>query len=188
MKFPRMICHIFIRLIYVMGIHGLTTFMNKTYLESILEDVKLSNCYLLIDGYSLLHKVHYFNNLQPFYGGNYDKLAVKLNDLFMVFKQCRIEPVFLLDGGRDKADRKFQTSLRRANQRLRDACVNMSSNCDQKKVLSCATLVSSSNFPTLNGLLPICALRVFIDMIKKHGFIHFQCNFEADYELACLGK
>ena len=79
-----------------MGINGLTTFLNKTYLEEVLIDFKLQNTFILIDGYSLLYKLHYFNNIQSFYGGNYDELFNKLDDLISVFKKCKIEPIFLL--------------------------------------------------------------------------------------------
>lgn len=79
-----------------MGINGLTSFLNRSYLEQVLVDLKLQNTFLLIDGYSLLYKLHYLNNIPSFYGGNYDDLATKLNELFQIFKQCNIEPIFLL--------------------------------------------------------------------------------------------
>ena len=79
-----------------MGVNGLTTFLNKTYLEEVLDDLKLRECTLLIDGYSLLYKLHYFNNIQSFCGGNYDELFSKLNEFFSVLKKCKIEPIVLL--------------------------------------------------------------------------------------------
>ena len=79
-----------------MGVNGLTTFLNKSYIEEILEDLKLQNCTLLIDGYSLLYKLHYLNNVQSFYGGNYDELSIKLNEFFLILKKCKIEPIVLL--------------------------------------------------------------------------------------------
>ncbi len=79
-----------------MGINGLTSFLNKSYIEEILDDLKLCNCTLLIDGYSLLYKLHYFNNIQSFYGGNYDELSVKLNEFFVILKKCKIQPIVLL--------------------------------------------------------------------------------------------
>ena len=79
-----------------MGINGLTTFLNQSYLNDILEELQLKNTKLLIDGYSLLYKFNFLNNIPSFYGGNYDELAFKLNELFKIFKRCQIEPIFLL--------------------------------------------------------------------------------------------
>lgn len=174
-----------------MGIHGFTSFMANTYLDRILEDLKLKNCHLLIDANSLLHKFHYSNNLQPFYSGNYDRLLSKLNDLFLVFKKCHIEPIFLFDGSQPSDDRKLQTKLRRAKQRLKEACTSLSTCCEQnnkKKAINIESLVSSGNYPILNGLLPINCFSLFINLLKSHRFMYYQCTFEADYELACLSN
>ena len=179
-----------------MGIHGLTTFLNKSYLDNILEDQKLNNQILLIDGYSLLHKFHQQNSIQSTHGGNYDEFAFKLNNLFELFKKCRLEAIFLFDGGRDKSDRKFQTNLKRANDRLHDTCVlntfennngegSSLNNCATRKKSSKLTkinlinLINSGNFRIFHNFLPIMAFKVFFDLMKKFKFVHFQTNFEA---------
>jgi hypothetical protein len=57
-----------------------------------------------------------------------------------------------IDGGRDASDRKFQTSLKRANQRLNDGCLINAGLVDNKRTsknltkLSLETLVQSGNF------------------------------------------
>ncbi len=170
-----------------MGVHGFTSFMANTYLDRTLEHLHLKNCHLLIDANSLVHKFHRANNLQPFYGGNYDKLLAKLTDLFLLFRKCRIEPIFLFDGSQSPDDRKLHTKLRRAQQRLKEACASLSEHT-KKKTISLESLISAGTYPVLNGLLPINALMVCLDLVKAHKFMYYQCTFEADYELACLSN
>jgi len=166
-----------------MGIHGFTNFMNHTYIDSVVEHVNLSNCFLLIDANSFLYSFHSANNLQPFYSGNYDRLAYKLNEMFLIFKKCSITPVFLLDGGRDADERKLQTRLNRAKDRISKSCMN---NTNDK--INDEKLIDSGNYPILNGLLPINAFQVLIKVLDIHRFVYYQCTFEADYELAYLAN
>ena len=171
-----------------MGIHGFTSFMNNTYLESILEDFQLKNCFLLIDTNSLMHNFNTANNLKPFYGGNYDQLAAKLNDLFDIFQKCNIKPIFLFDGGREMNDRKFSTQLNRSRSRLQEVSGTLDSFVNKKKKINSESLLNSAEYPILNRILPIKTFEIFIDMLKAHKFMHYQCIFEADYELACLSN
>ena len=174
-----------------MGIHGLTTFLNKSFLEEVLEDCKLKNCRILVDALSLLYKVHQINGIQCAYGGNYDEFACKLDEFFLIFKKCKIDPIFLLDGGRDKEDRKFRTSLKRAKQRLLETCaVNSLKEPSSKKSckMSVEALINTGRYQLINNFLPIMAYKILVACLIKHNFIYFQCNFEADYEIACLAN
>jgi hypothetical protein len=180
-----------------MGIHSLTSFLNKSYLDEILEDLKLNNSILLIDGYSLLHKFHSQNCLQSTHGGNYDEFHKKLNNLFDMFKKCKLEAVFLFDGGRDKSDRKFQTNLKRANERLHEAAILNTFENDDKHVTKSANyvykrnkksnlskinltnLINSGHFKIFHNFLPIMAVNIFLNLLIKYEFVHFQTNFEA---------
>lgn len=174
-----------------MGVQGLTSFMNGTILDDVLEEIKLRDTRLLVDAFSLLHKI---NNgiycLQSTFGGNYDEMGKKLESLFDTFKRCNIQPVFLFDGGRDKHDRKFQTSLKRAKSKLSDsmflnACAT-SKNGSLKVNIN--QLINSGNYRVFGNLLPVLAYKVFIKLIKKYEFEIYQCYFEADYELALLAN
>ena len=175
-----------------MGILGLTSFLNNSWFDEILTDYQLNNSFLLIDGYSLMHKIHSVFKLNSTYGGNYDEFAAKIDEIFYYFTECNIKPIVLLDGGRDKQDRKLSTTLKRANQRLQDASIlNNCVNNEKKKIISkvnLETLINSGSYRIFNNLLPIMAFRIFIDMLNKFNFIHFQCDFEADYELVCLSN
>lgn len=171
-----------------MGIHGFTSFMHNTYLEFILEDMQLKNCFLLIDANSLMYNFSYANNLKPFYGGNYDQLIVKLNDLFDSFLKCNIKPIFLFDGGREMNDRKFTTKLNRARSKLEEVSVTVNSCLNNQKKISSERLLNSAEYPILNRILPIKTFEIFIDLLNVYNFMHYQCIFEADYELACLSN
>jgi hypothetical protein len=177
-----------------MGILGLTSFLNNSILDDVLLDIELKNCQLLIDGYSFLHKIHSVFKLNSTYGGNYDELALRLDEVFGLFKTCNIEPIFLLDGARDAQEQKLKTTLNRANQRLHDAsilnnCVDEQAKNSKKKLkVNLESLLNSGNYRIFNNLLPIMAFKIFLDSLTKFGYIHFQCPFEADYELVCLAN
>jgi hypothetical protein len=181
-----------------MGIVGLTNFMNSAILDHVLESIKLENCTILIDGYSLLHKI---NNgifcLSSTHGGNYDEIAAKLENLFRIFDKCHIKPVFLFDGGKAKDDRKFQTSLKRAKSKISDtillnnSCTHNSKNNKNKKLgskISLDSFINSGVFRVLNNLLPILAYKTLFNMIEKFNYEAYQCYFEADYDLAILAN
>lgn len=181
-----------------MGISGLTTFLKNFFLDDVLEEIELSDCTLLIDGYSLLYQINASSNLQSIHGGNYDDLHTKLTDIFSKLKTCHIRPIVLLDGGRDVNERKFRTSLKRAGDRLRE--VNCLNNLNQtpsgknsatkttKMKLNLETLISSGNYRILTNLLPIVSYRIYLDILEKFNIDHYQCFFEADYDLACLAN
>jgi hypothetical protein len=168
-----------------MGVNGLTSFLNAIFSENqnILKDIQLNDCLVLVDGYSLLHNIHHSNCLKSAYGGNYDELAARIEEVFESFRQCQVEPIVLLDGGREINDRKFQTSLKRADQRLSNVCY-----LNENSKLTLDSLIKSGNFKVFTHLLPIMSFKIFIDILRKYDIIHFQCNFEADYELACLAN
>ncbi len=166
-----------------MGIHGLTTFMNRTYIDQVIENIELKNCFLLVDANSFLHSFYSANNLQPFYTGNYGRLAHKLNEMFIIFEKCKIKPVFLLDGGQDADEKKLKTKLNRTKERLKNSCLNILND-----KINIERFMASGYYPVLNGLLPINAFKVFIKVLQTHQFIYYQCTFEADYDLAYLAN
>ena len=172
-----------------MGILGLTSFLNNSILDEVLLDVELKNCLLLIDGYSFLHKIHSVYKINSTYGGNYDELATSLDEVFNIFKECKIVPIFLLDGARDEQEKKLKTTLNRANQRIHDASI-LNACVDEKKKfkVNLETLIDSGTYRIFNNLLPIMAFKIFFNSLLKFEFIHFQCPFEADYELVCLAN
>ncbi|CAF1054328.1 unnamed protein product [Brachionus calyciflorus] len=161
-------------------------------MDEILEEIKLTSCTLLVDGYSLLYQVHSSSSIQSTHGGNYDELANNLSEILESFKKCNINAIFLLDGGREKSERKIRTQLKRAVQRINNACsiTNFASGNSKKGKFSKINLEAliNANYHIFSNLLPILAFKVYLDLLKKFEIPHFQCTFEADYDLACLAN
>lgn len=181
-----------------MGITGLTTFMDNSYLDEILDDIELHSCDLLIDGYSLLYRLHASASLQSTHGGNYDALHATLTDLFEKFRACQIRPIVLLDGGRDRLDRKFKTSLKRATDRLREvnslnSTALNANNCHNSKKgkqkltlttkINLESLINTGNYRIFSNLLPVSSFQVYMSVLRTFSIPHYQCFFEADYDL-----
>lgn len=102
-----------------MGIQGLSAYMDNGYSEDtrVFENIELNSCQLLIDGNCLLYRMHSLH-FRSSHGGNYDSLRDSLVELLDKFVACKIRPIVLFDGARDKSDRKLKTSLKRACDRL----------------------------------------------------------------------
>lgn len=169
-----------------MGILGLTSFMNSEVLNQVLEKINLNSSTILIDGYSLLYKVFSLNCIQSVHGGNYDELASSLSEIFLSLKKCNINAIFLLDGGKDKSDRKIKTNIKRISQRINNAI--SVTNSGKKNTKIDITNLINSKFHMFPNLLPILSFQIYLDLLKKFEIQHFQCTFEADYDLACLAN
>lgn len=176
-----------------MGVIGLTHFFNTTFIDNVVTDMKLMNCKLLIDGYSLMYKVNSQSYSHNIYGGNYNDIYNNFDKLFTSFKKCNIEPIFLLDGARE--DKKFQTTLRRSSQRvyevsqLSDLKASSSGSAGNKSKKNNKDLIDvSQNYHLISSILPIMTYKIFITLLEKHRFTHIQCFYEADYDLACLSN
>lgn len=191
-----------------MGIQGLSSYMDSVYSDtSVFERIELNSCGLLIDGNSLLYRMHSLH-FRSSHGGNYDSVRENLANLLANFAACRIEPIVLFDGGRDLVDRKLKTSLKRACDRLAEMKMlnafsgnNMtssaaskskknsksksskSSSSDSSKKFSLSKLIESGQYKIFSNLLPINSFQIFIDLLEEYSIPHYQCFFEADYEL-----
>ena len=49
-------------------------------------------------------------------------------------------------------------------------------------------LIQNGNYEVLNRLLPIMSPKIFCDILSNNKILFFQCNFEADYQLAMLAN
>lgn len=171
-----------------MGVLGLTSFIESLdYEKSFKLDYKLKNTKIIVDGLCLLYKIYTVYHIDCAYGGNYDELCEALNDLFGKFKQCGLEVIVLFDGARDASDRKLNTTLKRARDRMKNATLDLESN----SLLLVKDYQSKSSHKVIcfnSSILPINAFIVFIDVLKKFNIKYYQCCFEADYEIACLAN
>ncbi|CAL1267372.1 unnamed protein product [Larinioides sclopetarius] len=151
-----------------MGIRGLSTFFNNN--PDLTKSHKLYNTPVIIDGNNLIHLLYFANKIDCIYGGDYYKYARAIRKYFSAFKDCNIKPMVIFDGGYDKSDRKFQTSLLRSKTRL-------SLTQHVAKCGDCA-----GNF------LPICAKEVFRDILSEMGIPFALCDFEADEQITALAN
>ncbi|GBN45384.1 Protein asteroid 1 [Araneus ventricosus] len=151
-----------------MGIRGLSTFFNNN--PDLTKSHKLYNTPVIIDGNNLIHLLYFANKIDCMYGGDYYKYAKAIRKYFSAFNGCNIKPIVIFDGGYDKSDRKFQTSLSRSKTRL-------SLTQHVAKYGDCA-----GNF------LPICAKEVFRDVLSEMGISFALCDFEADDQITALAN
>ena len=145
-----------------MGVYGLTSFVDS--LDNVFSNHKLKECNLLIDGYGILHFLNSRLEVMCQFGGNYTDLHIYLNNFLNLLIKCKIQSYFIFDGARDPNEGK---SLKRAKDRLRSI---------------------NSNNGNLQQILPICAYRILIELLNEHKIKYYQCNFEADYEIAVLAN
>lgn len=194
-----------------MGITGLSSYMDNFYSDtSVFETLELNSCGLLIDGNSLLYRMHSLH-FRSSHGGNYDLLHETLSNLLHNFAACKIQPIVLFDGGRDQSDRKLKTSIKRACDRLAEmnmlnkfsAASSTQNNLgasnknkknksksnqaqNQSKKFSISKLIESGQYKIFSNILPVNSFQIFIDLLEFHSIPHYQCFFEADYELGNL--
>ncbi|XP_055937404.1 protein asteroid homolog 1-like [Argiope bruennichi] len=151
-----------------MGIRGLSTFFNNN--PDLTKSHKLYNTPVIIDGNNLIHLLYFSNKIDCMYGGDYYKYAKAIRKYFSAFHECNIKPIVIFDGGYDKSDRKFQTSILRSKTRL-------SLTQHIAKYGDCA-----------GNILPICAKEVFRDILCEMGISFALCDFEADEQITALAN
>jgi hypothetical protein len=76
-----------------MGIRGLQTFIEQKL--SLLNEIELHNCNVLLDGNSIYHQMYRECRLTCLFGGEYEKFHRYCKQLFESFRQCQIEYVRL---------------------------------------------------------------------------------------------
>ncbi|GFT31684.1 protein asteroid homolog 1 [Nephila pilipes] len=104
------------------------------------------------------------------YGGDYYKYATKIKKYFSSYLECNIKPILIFDGGYDKSDRKFQTTLMRSRTRLT------------------VTQHIAKHGDCSGKVLPICAKTTFRDVLSELGIQFAQCDFEADDQVTALAN
>lgn len=151
-----------------MGIRGLTTFVQHRS-EEFFDDYELHDCNLVIDGNSIacqLYKWHTRTN--DCFGGDYDKYAAVIKQLFMLLKECNVTPYVIFDGGYEQ--KKLSTILDRMKNKIQAA-----------KDLNPVTEGSVSVFP-------LFLREAFISVVKELNIACVMCDFEGDSESACLAR
>ncbi|KAG1936622.1 protein asteroid [Pimephales promelas] len=102
------------------------------------------------------------------HGGDYDAFEKLVIQFFENLAACDISPYVVLDGGADHTDKKFDTEMKRKQQRLKEAYA-----------------LSMGN---KGRLLPTLIKNVFRQLLHKLKVPLVQCLEEADWEIAALAK
>ncbi|KAK6178565.1 hypothetical protein SNE40_013326 [Patella caerulea] len=144
-----------------MGVKGLTAFIDDN--PVLLQDYKLHDCKVILDGNNFIHFVYNKYSLTFQYDGDYFNYYKKIQLLFSNFKLCNIHPYVIFDGGYEVSDSKLRTLKERAAKRIKQA-INQ------------------------NSLLPILARKAFLETLDKLHIPHVTCDFEADEEIAILAN
>ncbi|KAK4880133.1 hypothetical protein RN001_008279 [Aquatica leii] len=151
-----------------MGVRGLTTFIaNRS--DAYLRKYKLHDTYLVIDGNSLAANLYQTNRTRnDCFGGDYDKYEKTICKFFDILLQCNITPLIILDGAYEKK------KLRTVFERLRN------------KVKTFEKINSTNQ--TYHKVFPLFVRELFVEVVLRLGIKVIRCDFEADYELACLAR
>lgn len=88
----------------------------------------------------------------------------------LIFLECNIKPIIILDGGFDKSDRKFKTCMNRLTDRLTQVQYIAKHGCSSGKVL------------------PILSYEVFRSVLMELGIVFAQCDYEADDQVMALAN
>uniref|UniRef100_A0A1A9VZP1 Uncharacterized protein n=1 Tax=Glossina brevipalpis TaxID=37001 RepID=A0A1A9VZP1_9MUSC len=149
-----------------MGVQGLTGFIAR-HAELYLTPYELHDSLLVIDGDNLACNL-YKDATGPYsaFGGNYDDFYRTVVNFFTVLNECNIQPYVLMDGGYE------HRKLRTVRTRLR------------KKIHLIKRINPCGSYP----IFPKMMNEVFVDAVRDCGVPIMRCLFEADDELAALGR
>ncbi|ESO96590.1 hypothetical protein LOTGIDRAFT_227013, partial [Lottia gigantea] len=149
-----------------MGVKGLTTFVDNN--PSLLKDYQLYSCKVIFDGNNLYHFLYHRYNIRQQFNGDYFNYAKKVKQVFVNLRKCGIVPCVVFDGGYNTDDKKHQTVLERARDRLR--------------------ISGKNSFRGSKNLLPILSYETFRTVLDDLGVIHVTCDYEADEHIAILAN
>lgn len=151
-----------------MGVRGLATFIARNSNEYF-KNYELHDTYLVIDGSCLAcHLYKWHSRCNDCFGGDYDKYAYTVCKFFALLQECNIEPLVIFDGGYE--DKKLKTVYSRMLQRIR--------------------LGKNLNSVTEGGvnMFPLHIRDLFKDIILRLNVKAVKCDFEGDYEIACVAN
>lgn len=143
-----------------------------TFLDThrqIYRDVRFMKRPLVIDGNNLIHKLYFDSGLDQNHGGEYAAFEGLIEKFIAALRACEIAPYVVLDGGSDYTDKKFETAMKRAEDRIR-----------------------KSHHAAMSGekenLLPQMALLVLRQTLFWLKVPMARCFAEADQEIASLAR
>ncbi|XP_059124489.1 protein asteroid homolog 1 isoform X1 [Peromyscus eremicus] len=150
-----------------MGIRGLMSFV-EDYSNEFFTDLKLRDTKIIIDGYSLFHRLCFNSNLELRYGGDYDSFADVVQKFFESLFACHICPYVVLDGGCDISDKKLTTLKDRAREKIQVA--------------------HSLSVGGGGNVCPLLIREVFIQVLIRLNVCFVQSFSEADRDIMTLAN
>ncbi|KAM6935634.1 LOW QUALITY PROTEIN: single-strand DNA endonuclease ASTE1 [Lycodopsis pacificus] len=150
-----------------MGVRGLFTLLEDH--QRIYKDVQFKSSKLVIDGSNILFLLYFNSGLDQNHGGEYASFEALIEKFIKALRDCEISPYVVLDGGSDPTDKKLQTVLHRAKDRIKNAHDAAEKN-------------------KLKGVLPQLVKLVFIQTLVQLEVPLAQCYGEADKEIAALAR
>ncbi|XP_029641977.1 protein asteroid homolog 1-like [Octopus sinensis] len=149
-----------------MGVTGLASFVKSQ--QCFDSKYRLHDCKIVIDANNLYHFIYYHHKVPYRCGGDYHLFVAKIKMYFKTFETCNISPYLVFDGGYETDNRKLNTCLSRARQRI-----YMSQ--------SLARGGSGSVTPALTS-------QTFLNVIKDLGIPCVVGDFEADSQTMLLAN
>ncbi|XP_049995157.1 single-strand DNA endonuclease ASTE1 isoform X1 [Alexandromys fortis] len=151
----------------IMGIRGLMSFV-EDYSNEFFTDLKLRDTKVIIDGYSLFHRLCFNSDLELRYGGDYDSFADVVQRFFESLFACHICPYVVLDGGCDISDKKLTTLKDRAREKIQAA--------------------HSLSVGGRGNVCPLLIREVFIQVLIRLKVCFVQSFSEADRDIMTLAN
>ncbi|KAJ8675827.1 hypothetical protein QAD02_011613 [Eretmocerus hayati] len=148
-----------------MGIPGLTSYINNNS-NVLLLNYQLHNCYLVVDGNSLVSQLYSWNKCDYCFSGGYAQYLFYVSEFFDNLLKCRVSPIVILDGGME--DRKMITIYSRLKEKIASAANSTPSNQQQ--------------------ILPILAKEIFKLVAQEKKIQLIQTPFEADDHVAAVAR
>uniref|UniRef100_A0A667Y0L7 Asteroid homolog 1 n=1 Tax=Myripristis murdjan TaxID=586833 RepID=A0A667Y0L7_9TELE len=149
-----------------MGIGGLTSLIEAN--GHLYQDVQLRDSRLVVDGANLCHHLYFNSGLDGVHGGEYSAFADLIERFVEALRRCGVRLYMVLDGGADISDKKLQTLIKRATDRI-------------KQAHEAALSRSGKILPPLTRLL-------FRQTLVRLEVPVVQCFSEADREVAALAS
>ncbi|XP_034230981.1 protein asteroid [Thrips palmi] len=151
-----------------MGIRGLTGYISNNS-RKFYEPLQLRDCTLVIDGCSLACQLYtQASECRSVFGGDYDHYAQEIDSFFSSLEKCNIMPVVIIDGGYE--GRKLKTILSRFKDKINAAKICTPSNQRGSVVF------------------PLLLMEAFKQTLLKRNVKFVQTDFEADHEIAAIGR
>lgn len=150
-----------------MGVQGLKSYIENSN-RNFLRSWAFRDNRLIIDGCNLMYSLYFDYNLDQMHGGDYDAFEDLITQFFKNLAACDICPYVVLDGGADHTDKKFDTVMKRKQQKINEA--------------------HALSIGKIGKVLPMLINKVFRQLLLKLKVLLVQCLEEADWEIAALAK